>query len=191
MANCAVSREALVRIQRIFENEETWKGLAPEHIKTLRNQRTRPLVESFFAWVDVEYAKVKDTRGLLRTALGYFVRQREALCRFLDDGRLRLDNNASERELRRIAVGRKSWLFVGSDDHAHAAAAIFTIVASAKLHGLEPEQYLCDVVRVLGAWPKDRYIELCPHRWKETRARLDPAELEAEVGWLKIPPPLS
>lgn len=191
MASDAVAREALVRIQRIFENEETWKGVAPEHIKMLRNERTRPLVDAFFAWADIEYAKVKEQRGLLRTALGYFVRQREALCRFLEDGRLGLDNNASERELRRVAVGRKAWLFVGSDDHAQAAASLFTIVASAKIHGLEPERYLSEVVRVLGAWPKDRYIELCPHRWKETRTRLDPAELEAEVGWLKIPPPLT
>ena len=191
IANCAVSREGLVRIQRIFENEEKWKGVAPEHIKTLRDERTRPLVNAFFEWADAEYAKVKDIRGLLRTALGYFVRQREALCRFLDDGRLRLENNASERELRRVAVGRKAWLFVGSDDHAHAAAALFTIVASCKLHGHEPETYLRDIIRVLGAWPEDRHIELCPHRWAETRARLDPVELAAEVGWLKIPPPLS
>ena len=190
IAKCAISREALVRIQRIFENEEKWKGLAPEHIKALRDERTRPLLDAFFAWATVEYAKVKDTRGLLRSALGYTVRQRAALCRFLDDGRLGLSNNASERELRRIAVGRKAWLFVGSDDHAQAAAALFTLIATCKIHKLEPEAYLRDVIRVLGHWPRDRYIELCPHVWAATRARLDPAELAQEIGPLAVPPPI-
>jgi len=187
IANCAISREALVRIQRLFENEEKWKGLPPEHVKALRDERTRPLLDAFFEWATAEYAKVKDTRGLLRSALGYAVRQRAALCRFLEDGRLGLSNNASERELRRIAVGRKAWLFVGSDDHAQAAAALFTLIATCKLHGLEPEAYLRDVIRVLGAWPADRYLELCPHAFAATRARLNPAELALEVGPLTIP----
>jgi len=191
IAHCAVSREALVRIQRLFENEETWKRLAPEHVKALRDERTRPLLDAFFAWATTEYAKVKDTRGLLRTALGYVVRQRAALCRFLEDGRLGLSNNASERELRRIAVGRKAWMFVGSEDHAQAAAALFTLIATCKLHGLEPEAYLRDVIRVLGAWPSDRYLELCPHAFAATRARLNPAELALEVGPLTVPPALS
>jgi transposase len=191
IAKCAISREALVRIQRIFENEEKWKGLSAEHLKMMRDERTRPLVDDFFAWATIEYAKVKDTRGLLRSALGYTVRQREALCRFLDDGRLGLSNNASERELRRIAVGRKAWLFCGSDDHAQAAAALFTLIATCKIHGLEPEAYLRDVLRVLAHWPKDRYLELCPHAFAATRARLDPAELAQEVGCLTVPPAIS
>lgn len=191
IAKCAVSREALVRIQRIFENEEKWKGLSAEHVKTMRDERTRPLVDDFFAWATVEYAKVKDTRGLLRSALGYTVRQREALCRFLDDGRLGLSNNASERELRRIAVGRKAWLFCGSDDHAQAAAALFTLIATCKIHGLEPEAYLRDVLRLLAHWPKDRYLELCPHAFAATRARLDPVELAQEVGDLTVPPAIA
>ena len=191
IAKCAVSREALVRIQRIFENEEKWKGLAPEHVKSLRDERTRPLLDDFFAWATVEYAKVKDTRGLLRSALGYTVRQRAALCRFLDDGRLGLSNNASERELRRVAVGRKAWLFCGSDDHAQAAAALFTLIATCKIHNLEPEAYLRDVLRVLAHWPRDRYLELCPHIFAATRARLDPVELAQEVGHLTVPPAIT
>ena len=191
LAKCAVSREALVRIQRIFENEEKWKGLSPEHVKALRDERTRPLVDDFFAWATLEYAKVKDTRGLLRSALGYTVRQQAALCRFLEDGRLGLSNNASERELRRVAVGRKAWLFCGSDDHAQAAAALFTLIATCKIHGLEPEGYLRDVLRVLGHWPKDRYLELCPHIFAATRARLDPVELAQEVGPLTVPPAIA
>jgi hypothetical protein len=77
---------------------------------------------------------VKDRRGLLRTALGYAHRQRGPLTRFFDDGRLRLTNNQSERELRRIATSRHAWLFVGSDDHGQAAGNLLSLVASARLH---------------------------------------------------------
>jgi transposase len=144
-------------------------------------------VDAFFAWAEVEYARVKDTRGLLRSALGYAVRQQGALRRFLDDGRLRLENNASERALRAIAVGRKAWLFVGSDDHAQAAANLFSLIGSCKLHGLDPEAYLRDLFRVLVHWPKDRYLELTPRYWAATRARLDARELELPLGHLTVP----
>ena len=189
IAHCAVSREALVRIGRLFENEAKFKGLPPEAVKQLRNERTRPLLDAFFAWAKPEYEKVKDTRGLLRSALGYVVRQEMALTRFLDDGRLAIDNNASERELRRIAVGRKAWLFVGSDDHAQAAGNLFSLIASCKLHGLEPEGYLRDVLRLLPQWPNDRYLELAPLFFAATRARLNAAEMEPDIGWLTVPPP--
>ena len=190
IAHCAVSREALVRISRLFENEEKFKGLSPAARKQLRDERTRPLVEAFFAWATPEYEKVKHTRGLLRSALGYAIRQEAALTRFLEDGRLSLENNASERELRRIAVGRHAWLFVGSDDHAQAAANLFSLIASCKLHGLDPEGYLRDVLRALPHWPKDRYLELAPLFFAATRARLDATELALELGALTVPPPL-
>lgn len=190
IAHCAVSREALVRIQRFFENEEKFKGLPAESIAQLRDQRTRPLIEAFFAWAKPEYEKVKNTRGLLRSALGYSIRQEAALSRFLDDGRLAIDNNASERALRTIAVGRKAWLFAGSDDAAQSAAAFFSLIATCRLHDLEPEAYLRDIFRVLPQWPKERHLELAPLFFKATRARLDPTELEAEIGWLTVPPPI-
>jgi hypothetical protein len=88
-------------------------------------------------------------------------------------------------------VGRKVWLFVGSDDHAESAGHLFSLIASARLHGLDPESYLRDLFRVLGHWPRNRYLELCPRDFARTRARLDPRELAAEIGPLTIPPPLS
>lgn len=99
------------------------------------------------------------------------------------------DNNQSERELRRVAVGRKAWLFVGSDDHAQAAGHILSLIASARLHDLDPERYLRDISRVLAHWPKDRYLELAPRYWIETRARLDLTQLDAEIGPVTVPPP--
>jgi hypothetical protein len=184
-----VAREGLARIGRIFALDRGWRGRPPAEIKALRDLELRPHVDAFFAWAEVEYDKVKDRRGMLRSALGYACRQNGALTRFFDDGRLRLDNNRSERELRRIAVGRKAWLFVGSDDHAQAAGNLLSLVASARLHGLDPEVYLRDLFRVLPQWPMGRYLELAPKYWPATRARLDPDQLEAEVGWLTVPPP--
>ncbi len=190
MANCAVAREALVRIGRLFDWEQQWKGRPHDQIKQLRQQFLRPHLDAFFAWAAPAYETVRDQRGLLRSALGYLVRQQGALLRFLEDGRLLLDNNRSERALRRIATGRKAWLFVGSDDHAAAAGHLLSLVASARLHGLDPEAYLRDLFRVLGHWPRHRYLELAPKYWARTRARLDPAHLQAEFGPLTIPPPL-
>lgn len=89
------------------------------------------------------------------------------------------------------AVGRKAWLFVGGDDHAESAGHLFSLIASCKLHGLDPETYLRDLFRVLAHWPKDRYLELAPMCWATTRARLDPDELAREVGPLSVPPAIA
>lgn len=182
-----VAREALARIMRIFALDRAWRGKPPSEIKSLRDLHLRPHTDAFFAWVDAEYERVRDQRGLLRTALGYVHRQRGPLTTFYDDGRLRLDNNASERELRRVAVGRKAWMFVGSDDHAQAAGNLMTLIASARLHRLDPEAYLRDLIRVLPHWPRERFLELCPRDWIATRATLNPLELEHELGPLTVP----
>jgi transposase len=184
-----VAREAVLRIKRIFDLDRSWRGKPPDEIRSLRELHLRPHTDAFFAWVAVEYERVKDQRGMLRSALGYAHRQRGPLTRFFDDGRLALTNNAAERQLRRVAVGRKSWLFAGSDDHAQAAGNLLTLVASARLHRLDPEAYLRDLFRVLPHWPRDRYLELAPRYWLATRTRLDAAQLERELGPLIIPGP--
>ena len=156
----------------------------------MRQTHLKPLVEAFLDWAAVEYKKVEDIRGLVRDALGYVVRQRGPLLAFLEDGRLEMTNNRSERGLRGIAVGRKAWLFCGSDGHAEAAANLMSLIASAKLHKHDPELYLREIIRVLPHWPRDRYLELAPKYWAATRARLDAAELAAEYGELTVPEPL-
>jgi hypothetical protein len=82
-------------------------------------------------------------------------------------------------------------LFFGSDDHASAAANLFSLIASCKLHGLDPEAYLADVIRVFPYWPSDRLLELAPKYWARTRARLEPRELELPLGRISVPPPLA
>ena len=188
IAKVEVAREALFRIRRFFERDAGWKGKPPAAIRDLRNKHLRLELESFFEWAQVEYAKVKDQRGSLRSAFGYAVRHRVALMRVLEDGRLKLDNNRSERALRTVAVGRKNWLFIGSDDHAAAAGHLLAAISSARLHALDPEVYLREVLRVLPHWPKARYLELSPKFWTTTRASLDPVQLAAELGPLTVPP---
>jgi hypothetical protein len=109
------------------------------------------------------------------------LRQQAALRLFLDDGRLSMTNNASERALRSIAVGRKAWLFFGSDDHAQAAANLFSLIASCLLHGLDPESYLADVFRVMPYWPRDRYCHR--RRWRVPESPGSPVPRCPPVGW--------
>ncbi|MEJ7734400.1 MAG: transposase [Polyangiaceae bacterium] len=143
-------------------------------------------VDAFFAWVD-EARAITTGRNLATKALGYAHNQEAELRRVFLDGRLPLDNNRSERALRKIVVGRKNWLFYGSDLHADAAAALFSLIASCRMHRVEPERYLEEVIRVLPYWPRDRYLELSPKHWNATRARLDPAELNVPAGDITVP----
>ena len=185
-----VAREALYRIRRIFETDARfWGRVAPSTRKLLREQFLKPEIDAFYVFARAELEKVQGQRGLLRSAFVYVTRQEDALRRVLENPHLKLDNNASERALRKVAIGRKNWLFVGSDDHAQTTANLLSIVASAKLHDLEAEEYVRDLLRVLPHWPRDRYLELAPKYWRATRERLDASQLEAELGPLTVPPP--
>jgi transposase len=186
----AVGREGLLRIRKLYELDQAWSKLPPS--VRLQNRKTvlAPFVDEFFQWVHAQNDLSTQERGLVSKALGYAIRQELALRRFLDDGRLRMDNNNSENALRVVATGRKSWLFFGSDDHAEAAANLYSLIASCKLHGIDPERYLAEVIRIMPYWPRARYLELAPAYWAQTRARLDPVELEAELGFVSVPPVL-
>ena len=190
IAKDAAAREALLRMDKLFDVEDGWKHLAPAQRHARRQLVSRRLVDDFFAWAKDQYARVKDTRGLVASAFGYAVRQEAALRRFLDDGRLPMTNNHSERALRGIASGRRAWLFFGSDDHASAAANLLSLIASCELHRLDPETYLAEIIHVLPFWPRDRYLELAPKYWAATRARIPAAELAVEIGHVTVPPPL-
>jgi transposase len=186
-----VAREALVRIGRIFELDAGYRSHPPSKIKQLRDAQLRPHVVAFLQFAAVEYAKVKNERGSLRSALGYCVRQRDALSTFLEDGRLRLDNNLSENALRKVVRIRDASLFAGSDEHAQSAGHVLSLIASARLHRLDPETYLRDLIRVLPFWPRNRYLELAPKFWAATRATLDAAQLARPVGVIDVPAKLA
>jgi hypothetical protein len=186
------AREGVLRLRVLFDLDAEWADSPPKKRHELRQKVLRPLVDDFFSWVGAHHARVKDIRGLVASAFGYAFRQQEPLRRFLDDGRLRMTNNHSERALRSpICAGRKAWLFFGSDDHATAAANLFSLIASCLLHDIDPETYLTEIIRIVPLWPKDRFLELAPKYWKATRARLNPVELEQELGPLTVPPKLA
>lgn len=182
-----VGLQGLMRIRAIYAADEAVKRAAESERRVLREQHVRPLATSFFDWVRGVRGTVQG-RNLATKALGYALNQEAELLRVLDDVSLPLDNTRAERALRKIVVGRKAWMFYGSDTHAHAAAALFSIIASCRLHRLDPFTYLEQVLRVLPHWPRHRYLELSPKYWLATRARLDPKELDAPVSGFQIPP---
>lgn len=179
--------QGVLLIDPIFAADRKLAELPPSQRKMRREETVRPLVDKFFDWARAEYAKLEG-RSLIATALGYSVRHEQALRRFLDDGRLRMDNNRAENALRVVALGRKVFLFYGSDDHATAAGNLLSLVASCKLHSLDPELYLTEMIRVVPYWPRDRYLELAPKYWRTTRARLSTKELELPLGPITVAP---
>ena len=161
------AREAIALIGRLFGNERKFAGLSAKKRKKERLRKSRPIVDAFFDWCDARADTVLDDTPLAK-AIGYARNQREALHTFLRDGRIPIHNNGSERELRRQAVGRKNWLFVGNDDAGQRAATFVTLIASCEMHGIEPWAYLRDLFILLPDWPKHRVLELSPAQWRET-----------------------
>lgn len=178
--------QGLMRIRAVYAAEEAVARAPAAERQALRDMHVRPLVTSFFEWARGARQSAQG-RNLATKALGYAGNQEAELLRVLDDVNLPLDNTRSERELRKIVVGRKAWMFYGSDTHAEAAAAIFSIIASCRLHRLDPFAYLDEVLRILPHWPRHRYLELGPKNWAATRARLRPEELAAPLSAFEIP----
>jgi transposase len=182
-----VGLQGLMRIRAIYAIDDSFRKLPPVKRKTMRDEHVRPLMDGLFQWAKDARAEAQG-RNLATKALGYALNQEAELRRVLADARLPLDNTRSERSLRKIVVGRKNWMFYGSDSHAQSAAAIFAIIATCRLHSIDPEQYLDEVLRVLPSWPRERYLELAPNNWAATRAKLDPDELDAPLCSFTIPP---
>ena len=194
MFEAALSRhpvgvQGLLHIRAMFAVDRACRRVPRDERTTYRATHLRPLFDAFFAWAR---AARETTVGsnLATKALGYALNQEVELRRVLADGDLPLDNTRAERALRKIVVGRKNWMFYGSDTHAEAAAAIFSLIASCRLHRLDPFTYLEAILRLLPSWPRDRYLELAPAHWPGTRARLNPDELDMQLGSFTIPPPV-
>lgn len=175
------ARHALGLIQKLFDFEREWKTVSPAERLRLRQLHSKPIVEDYFAWCDAESLKVLDETPISK-AIGYSRNQREALCRFLEDGRLPMTNNVSERQLRREAVGRKNWLFLATDEGGKVNATLVTLLASCEMHGLEPYAYLRDLLCLLPSWPINRVLELAPVNWRATLERPEvQRQLESNV----------
>jgi transposase len=163
------AREALAFIGGLFEIERSASCEPSKKRQAIREQRSRPIVEKFFAWCEAQLDEMLDDTPLAK-GIGYARNQRVALSRFLEDGRLPLHNNGSELQLRRQVVGRRNWLFVGSDEAAEVNTTFVSLLASAQMHEIEPWSYLRDLLCLLPRWSKRRVLELAPAYWSKTLA---------------------
>lgn len=160
-----LSKEALTRIAALYAIEAEAKDLKPEARHALRQKKARPLLDSLKRWLDETRAGSLGNSGTIR-AIDYTLKRWNALTRYLADGRRPIDNNPIENAIRPIAVGRKNWLFAGSDSAAKRAAAIMSLLATAKANGHDQHAWLTDALTRLPT-TLDRHIEtLLPHRWK-------------------------
>ena len=156
-----VANEALERVATLYGIEKEIRGRPPDERREVRNQRARPMLESLRQWFETTLLKLSrksDTTAAIRYALGLW----EALTRYCDDGRLEIDNNAAERALRAVALGRKNYLFAGSDTGGERAAAIYSLIGTAKLNDRDPEAYLRAVLTRIADHPVNRIGELLP-----------------------------
>jgi transposase len=183
----AVGVQGLLRIRAIFAVERAGRRVPRPERTAYRREHMAPLFDEFFAWAK-SARETTPGNNLATKALGYALNQEAELRRVLDDAEIPLDNTRAERALRKIVVARKNWMFYGSDSHAEAAAAIFSLIASCRLHRLDPFVYLDEVLRVLPYWPRDRYLELAPDHWPATRDRLDPNDLAVPIACITVPP---
>jgi len=161
------AKEALAIIASLFRIEREMAGSPRKKRESVRDEKSKPLVDRFFDWCTSEQDRVLDETPISK-AITYALNQRAALERFLSDGRLPMENNVSERELRREVVGRKNWLFLGSDDGALANTTFVSLLASCRLHGIEPWAYMRDLLCLLPRWPSKRVLDLAPAYWRKT-----------------------
>jgi transposase len=156
-----VAAEAMERIAALYAVEEEIRGRPAEQRREIRNARARPLLDSLKQWLEETLGKLSrksDTALAVRYALSRW----DALLRYVDDGRIEIDNNPAERALRTVALGRKNYLFAGSDAGGERAATIYSLIGTAKLNGLDPEFYLRNVLSRIADHPINHIEELLP-----------------------------
>jgi transposase len=156
-----VAREALQRIGALYGIEEPIRGRPPDERRAQRQAHSKPLLDSLRQWLETTLSKLSrksDTTAAIRYALSRW----DALGRYIEDGHIEIDNSAAERSLRGVALGRKNYLFAGSDAGGERAAAIYSLIGSAKLNGLDPEAYLREVLTRIADHPIHRIEELLP-----------------------------
>ena len=169
-----IAIEAIERIDALFAIEREINGLSAGQRRAVRNERSRPLVAELESWLRQQRAKLS-RKSETAKAIDYSLKRWTALIRFLDDGRLCMSNNAAERAVRCIAVGRKNWTFAGSDEGGHRAGAIYTLIETAKLNDIDPQTWLADVLARLPDYPAKRIADLLPWNWR-------PQNLAAEAA---------
>lgn len=163
-----IAKEALDRIGVLYGIEAEARGKPPDERRRLRQEKSKPLLGDLHVWLSATKPKLSQKTDLA-AAIRYTLARWKALTRFVDDGRIEIDNNAAERSIRPLALGRKNYLFAGSDAGGERAAAIYSLIETAKLNGIDPEAYLRDVIARIADHPINRINELLPWNWAASR----------------------
>ena len=157
--------EAVQRIDKLFDIERDINGRSADQRRTVRQELSAPLVADLHAWMSEERRKLSGANDVAR-AMDYMLKRWLIFARFPDDGRICLTNNAAERALRGIALGRKSWLFAGSDRGGQRAAVMYSLIVSAKINDIDPQAWLTYVLTNIAQHPASRLDELLPWNWR-------------------------
>lgn len=163
-----VAREALDMIRQLYKIEEDAKELMPEERKRVRQELSAPILEKLRIWMDDQKGRVLP-KSAVGEAIEYAQNQWDALKRYLDDGRLQIDNTEIERELRSVALGRKNWMAAGSEVGGETAAIGYTMIASATASGIDAVEWLTDVLQQIRTCTPEQLVGLLPDRWKAAR----------------------
>src|ERR1700709_2775155 len=166
-----IAIEIVGRIDALFAIERTINGQGADHRKALRQAQSAPLVADLEAYMREQYARLSCGHDLAK-AMNYMFKRWNAFTRFLDDGRVCLSNNAAERALRCVPLGRKAWLFCGSDRGGQRAAVLYTLIQTARLNDVDPQAWLADVLSRVADFPAHRLDELLPWNWQGSRAQI-------------------
>jgi transposase len=161
--------EAVRRIDALFDIERSINGQSAERRRAARQELSAPLVADLEQWLREQRPKLSRGNDLAK-AMDYMVKRWPAFTRFLDDGRICLSNNAAERALRGIALGRKSWLFAGSDRGGQRAAAMYSLIVTAKLNNIDPQAWLADILARIADHPAHSIDQLLPWNWQPRSA---------------------
>jgi hypothetical protein len=159
-----VAIEVVRRIDALFEIERSTNGKSAQERLNVRRALSRPLIEDLQVYMREQLAKLSRGNDLAK-AINYVLKRWASFTLFLDDGRVCLSNNAAERGLRGIALGRKSWLFAGSDRGGQRAAAMYSLIITAKMNKVDPQAWLADVLTRIATHPAHRLDELLPWNW--------------------------
>ena len=160
--------EAVRRIDALFDIEREINGLTAEQRLERRRQDSEPLVEELHDWLQTERVKLSRSSPVSEP-IDYMLKRWNGFTSFLGDGRICLTNNAAERALRGFALGRKSWLFAGSDRGADSAAFMATLIMTAKLNDIDPQAWLANVLAKIADTPISRLEQLLPWNWTSTQ----------------------
>jgi len=174
LTTAPIAAEAVRRIDELFEIERTINGKTAAERLAVRREQSGLLVAALETWLREQRALLS-AKGDLVKAINYGLTRWRAFTRFLDDGRVCLSNNAAERAVRGIAVGRRNWTFAGSDEGGRRAAAVYTLIETCKLNDVDPQAWLADILARLPDHPAKRIDELLPWAWKKARQILPAA----------------